>query len=70
MLDCIWAQIACKIASFFLYQKHCSKFAKCHPPATMLKVACLAGDVIKNCVLCCRSPAKFKLIIFGFIFDI
>ncbi len=34
------------------------------------KVACIKGDVIKNCALCCSRPVKFKLIIFGIIFDI
>ncbi len=62
MLDRIWAQTAGKMAIF--YQKHHWKFEKCRPPAIMLKVACLMGEVIKNCILCCSRHRKFKLIIF------
>ncbi len=42
------------------------KVHKMSPPAILLKqkVTCLVGDVIKNRVLCCSRPAKFKLIIF------
>ncbi len=67
MLDRIWVQIARKWPGFD--QKHRSKFAKFRPRVEV-KVACLEGEVIKNCVLCCSRPVKFKLIIFGIIFDI
>ncbi len=44
MLNHIWAQNAYN-------QKHHSKFTKCHPPAIVLKVACLADYVIKNVLM-------------------
>ncbi len=70
MLDRIWVQIASKMARFWPKTsfKICKMSSSNH--RVEAKVACLEGDIIQNCVLCCSRPAKFKLIIFGIIFDI
>ncbi len=49
MLYRIWAQIACKMAIFFNIKNilQSSQNVVVVPPAIMLKVACLTGDVIK-----------------------